>query len=888
MIISEEDYLAHYGILRKSGRFPWGSGNDQSTRNRTFLDITNKMRSEGMSDVDVAKGFGMTTTELRAVRSIAGNQQKEEKSMAVNKLRASGNGASAIAAQLGINESSVRSILAQSTKEKNDNLQTIASMLKSNVDDKKYVDIGAGVENRLGITDTKLRTAVAILKEKGYVVHPVQTPQVSGPNKTTVKVLAVPGTSYRDVVANMDKIRQVGNHSDDNGRTFVGTKPPLNINSKRVDVRYKEQGGADADGVIYVRRGVTDVNIGGSAYAQVRIAVDGTHYLKGMAVYKDDLPAGVDLQFNTNKSNTGNKLDAMKKQQLGLDGKVDQVNPFGSQISRQILDDTGTRTKSAMNLVNEEGSWGNWSNSISTQVLSKQKPQLAEEQLKVTRERMRKDLDEIKALTNPAVRRKLLESYADGADSSAVHLAAAALPRQGTHVILPISSLKTTEVYAPNYRDGELVALVRYPHGGKFEIPELVVNNRNREAKQTLGARARDAIAIHPKVAERLSGADFDGDTVVVFPNNGRKITSEPALQSLKGFDPQQPRYKLPDSVPVMSSRTKGTQMGLVSNLITDMTIKGATNDELARAVKHSMVVIDAEKHHLNYKLSAVDNGIKALYTKYASTSQGGSSTLISRATSQTKVDETAPRRAKDGGPINVKTGALERVPKTFVNRDGVTTSKQIKVDKLSATTDARTLISDSNTKIERVYAEHSNKLKAMANEARIEVAAFKPPRINPSAKLAYKDEVDSLKVALNIARRNKPLERQAQLFANAIVQQKLDAEPGMDPANLKKIKVQALATSRARTGALKSKIAPTPKQWEAIQAGAISQNQLKQILDNADLDVIRTLATPRTLSIMTTVKAQRAQNMAALGYTQSEIADQLGVSVSTLKTVID
>ena len=48
--------------------------------------------------------------------------------------------------------------------------------------------------------------------------------------------------------------------------------------------------------------------------------------------------------------------------------------------------------------------------------------------------------------------------------------------------------------------------------------------------------------------------------------------------------------------------------MGDVSNLITDMTIKGANNDELARAVRHSMVVIDSEKHNLDVKASARDN----------------------------------------------------------------------------------------------------------------------------------------------------------------------------------------------------------------------------------------------------------------------------------------
>ncbi len=246
-------------------------------------------------------------------------------------------GASAIAKQMGLpNESSVRSLLAPGQKEKADNLQTIANVIRKNVDEKGFIDVGAGVDARMNITETKLKTALAVLREEGYVVHPTQVPNAGGgKNMTTVRVLAKPGTTYRDVKTNQDKIRQIGEHSDDGGSTFTKTKPPLNINPKRVAIKYAEDGGDAADGLIYVRPGVKDVTLGGSAYAQVRIAVGGTHYLKGMAVYKNDLPDGVDLVFNTNKSNTGNKLDAMKKQATTPDGKVDLDNPFGAQLPRR-------------------------------------------------------------------------------------------------------------------------------------------------------------------------------------------------------------------------------------------------------------------------------------------------------------------------------------------------------------------------------------------------------------------------------------------------------------------------------------------------------------------------------------------------------------------------
>ena len=908
MIINEDDYLAHYGILRKSGRYPWGSGTgDDKVLSGGFLAITTSLRKQGLSETEIATGFKITTTQLRALRSIESNRVKQEKLARVQQLRDKGMGPAAIGKQLGINESSVRSLLTPGLKEKADTLQTIASVIQGRVDKHGYIDVGAGVESHLGISSDKLKTAVQILKEKGYVQLNIQADTASGPanQKTTIRLITRPGTTYRDAVANKDKVQQVFDHSDDGGQTFRGIKPPMNINANRVQVKYKEEGGHLEDGVMYIRRGVPDVSLGGSAYAQVRIAVGGTHYLKGMALYKDNLPDGVDIQFNTNKSNSGNKLDALKEMKKTPDGKVDLENPFGSQISRQILDKNG-KLSSSMNIVNDEGTWENWNKSISTQVLSKQAPTLAKQQLDLKYEKKKQDLDEIKALTNPVVRQKLLEMYADGVDSSAVHLDAAHLPRQATYVILPLTKIKPTEIYAPKYRDGETVVLIRYPHGGKFEIPELTVNNRNAIAKKSFGEHARDAVGIHPSVAERLSGADFDGDTVVVIPNGGpRKIKSEPALKSLAGFDPKSEfapyqgmktidggyyntTTKKVEFPPGKSgnSRHKNTQMGLVSNLITDMTIKGAPAEELARAVKHSMVVIDAEKHSLDYKASAQRHGITALNIKYQGRAQGSAATIISRATSQTKVNATKPRPAKDGGGIDRKTGQLVTVPKTYVNRFGETVSAKIKVDKLSATKDAFTLVSDKNDPIERIYAEHSNKLKALGNDARKEIAAYKPPKISPSAKIAYKPHVDSLKVKLAIARRNKPLERQAQLFARASINARLEAHPNMDPNEVKKLNHQALTTARLRVGALKTKIIPTADEWAAIQAGAVSPNQLRQMLDSADLDVVRQLATPRPITLMTTIKTTRARTMLAAGYTQSEVADALGISVSTLMTV--
>lgn len=870
-----EDIL-HYGTLRKSGRYPWGSGDNPHQRNKQFLDHVAALKKKGLTETQIAEGLGITTTQLRANKAIAKDENRAADQRLASMLKAKGMSNIAIGDQMGLNESSVRALLAPSENQKKDVLRTTADMLKHNVDEKGFIDVGAGVERYLGVSQTKLNTSIAMLQEEGYTVHKFSVEQLGTGQKTNMKVLAPPGTTYPDVLKNQDKIRTINEYSEDGGRTFLGIETPKAVNSKRVAVRYADEGGSDKDGVIEIRRGVDDISLGGKKYAQVRVSVDGTHYLKGMAMYSDDLPDGVDMVFNTNKKNTGNKLDAMKKQ------KDDPDNPFGSAIKqRHYIDKDGNSQLSAMNIVNEEGNWRDWSRNLSSQMLSKQSPSLAKEQLDLAYQVRKNEYDEIMALTNPAVKKKLLQSFSDGADSASVKLQAAGLPRTRQHVILPINSLKDTEVFAPQYRNGEKVVLIRHPHGGIFEIPELTVNNRNRDAKSVMG-QAIDAIGINSKVAQQLSGADFDGDTVLVIPNNSKKVRTKKPLDGLKDFDPQS-AYPAYDGMPAMTPRTKQIKMGDVSNLITDMTIRGASDAELAQAIRHSMVVIDAEKHKLNWKQSAKDNRIGELKKKYQGKANAGSSTLISKASSPLLVDERKARSAKDGGPIDINTGKKMYTPTgaSYVNKQGQTVIKKTKSTKMAEADDAFKL--SSGTPMEAVYAEHANRLKALGNESRKSMLNAGNLKYSPSAKQTYSREVQSLDAKLNVALKNAPLERQAQLLANTIVSTKRQANPDMPAEDLKKIKGMALTEARTRTGAAKQRIDITPEEWNAIQAGAISNNKLNSILDNTDIDRVRELATPRERTVMVPAKLKRAQAMMNQGYNQAEIADALGVPPSTL-----
>ena len=958
-----ENSLAHYGILRKSGRYPWGSGKNPLQRSKTFLDIIEQHKKDGLSEAQIAKlyddsdnGFPFTSTDVRAMKSLAVSERTRDQIRQAQALKDKGMGYSEIARRMSTpektyNESTIRSLLEPGRLDRLDTLQKTAEMLKRQVDKKGMVDVGIHVERDLpldgdpstpiGISKDKFNTALSMLKEQGYAVATFSRPQAGTGEMTTYRALLKPPKKNmtqdelnRYAWTKRDDLKLISERTKDRGKEWqdLEFKPPLNIDPKRIAVRYKEDGGADADGVIYVRPGVKDVELGKSHYAQVRIAVGGTHFLKGMAVYKNDLPPGVDLVFNTSKAKTANKLDAMKPLKTDDNGKVDWTNPFGAfpKIGGQILG-ADKKPTSVMNILHEQGDWDTWSRNLSSQFLSKQSPDVAKAQLDLTYDRKVQAFAEIKALTNPTIKKKLLESFSDEVDSSAVHLKAANMPRQATKVILPVKSMKPTEVYAPTFNNGEKISLVRFPHAGTFEIPELTVNNRNKEAEKlfripgTRKTAAPDVIGIHPKVAEHLSGADFDGDTVVAIPNKKGVVKSRSPLQGLKDFDPRE-TYKPypgmrtidggkydpnhPDKVDYGKDKqgnprkpktgNKGNEMGKVTNLISDMTIKGADDHEVAAAVRHSMVVIDAEKHHLDYKASERQNNIPALKRRYQGgvSEKGnpttGASTLLTRSTARKDVPKRkqAPSNHPGSGMGVVRTGigTVDRrtgekvfVPKGDVDAKGK--PRTFRSRKMAETKDARTLLSEHGGQpIERIYAEHSNKLKRLANEARLELIRTEPIRKNSSASRVYAKEVQSLNSKLNNALLNAPRERMAQAVADQTVAQRRRANPDMDASEKKKIKGQALNAARERTGAGKDRIPITDREWDAIQAGAISPNKLKDILNNTDMDKLKERATPRKNPVMTTVMQRRAEQLRNSGATYAEISEALGIPTSTLQ----
>lgn len=999
-----EDFLMHYGIARRSGRYPWGSGDNpykhenwfegfdygdnEYDREPWFCDEVAKLRDQGHTPQEIAKMLTpknsykttiaekdnpelgikrgdvvfkldengklifkeMTVDELRARNSVSLKAKKQNEINTALKLHEKGMSNTAIAEKMfgdKSKESTVRNLLAPDAMEKATAIDNTTKMLKDMVDQKQFIDVGKSAELLAGITRTRLNTAVAALEDQGYKMHYIAAKQVHLPGqKTSIKVLCPPGTTYSDAVKAVledNKLETLGDyHSIDNGKTWLGIRAPESISSNRIYIRDGEHGGLERDGLIELRPGVQDLSLQNSSYAQVRIAVDGTHYIKGMAVYNakafKDVPEGIDIIVNSKHPSTGkyeNKLEHLKLMKgLSQDaetgkitGTVDKDNPFGASVKlseeegeadakllaggqHEYIDiHTGEKKLSSINKVNEEGDWSKWQKTLASEFLAKQPNPLAKRQLDEAFRLKEDQYERICQLTNPAVKKRLLEPFAEKCDADAVRLRAAALPRQATCVIIPSTTLKDNEVFAPGFNDGEEVVLIRYPHGGKFEIPHLIVNNSNRECRSIIGSNPKDAIMINKHVANQLSGADFDGDTVIVIPNNNREIkwidNTLPVFASLKDFDTG--IYSKPEGSPKPKHQTCQTEMGKITNLITDMTILGASNSEIVRAVKHSMVVIDAEKHNLDIRRSYVENGIQALKDKYQQ--GGGVETLISRAKSQERVNTRRLARVSEGGPYDPKTGEKiwketeeyyskqkthtvkgEKVPVLDANGKEVWVKERrtIKSTKMAEAKDANELLSGPDhigTDIERSYADYANKLKALANKARKESLVIEDQPYSEAAADKYKPEVDSLKRKLKEAMLNKPAERKATALAGIILKQKMIDDPSIkeDKEKRKKYANQAISGARLMVGAKKQTIKIEPREWEAIQKGAIRKSVLKEILDNTDLDVVTKYATPIDEISITPARQSRIRSLLAAGHTQSEVAELMGVSVSTV-----
>lgn len=458
-----EDILMHYGVGkmegapgRGSGRYPLGSGKNPNQHSGDFLSRVETMRKSGMSETQIAEALGMTTTQLRVQKSLAKDERRSQEVATARRLRDEGYSLNEIAAKMGYNsDSSIRSLLNENSESRMNQAKTTAEFLKRQIAEKGMIDVGVGVERELGISKEKLDQALYILEQEGYPVYNGRIPQATNPGKFTTLTVACPqGTEHREMY-DFGNIHSVVDYVSHDGGESYDPKwvYPKSMDSSRLQIRYAEDGGIDKDGVVEIRRGVDDLSLGESHYAQVRILVDGTHYIKGMAVYSDDLPDGIDVMFNTNKAKGTPTMKVLKPI------KDDPTNPFGSLIKEGVVDpDKGDGQKGGqsyyydkngkkqLSLINkraEEGDWGEWSDRLPSQFLSKQSLSLIKKQLNLASADKQAEFDEICSLPNPTLKKVLLKSFSDDCDAAAVHLQAAALPRQKYQVTPPSSTIST-------------------------------------------------------------------------------------------------------------------------------------------------------------------------------------------------------------------------------------------------------------------------------------------------------------------------------------------------------------------------------------------------------------------------------------------------------------
>lgn len=867
-----DSILCHYGTKRHSGRYPWGSG-EEPYQHDGFLKQIQELKGNGFSEKDIANYYGMSIQELRNQKTLARDRYRHDRVMQAVELKNKGWSNTAIANRMGVPESTIRNYIKDGNKPKEDAIKTVTGVLKDVVDEKNHIDIGSNSELALGITPNKLKAAVQDLQNKGYIVSYIQVPQLGTNYKTTVKVLSKPDGKtpkdiYKELYNDMTLIKTIDGVKINQDGIVEHFHPPIAINKERIFIRYGDEGGSEKDGLIEIRKGADDLDLGDSMYAQVRVAVEGNKYMKGMAMYTNDIPNGYDVVYNTNKPRGSEKVFK------NMDD--DPSHPFGGATA-SIYDQRG-----ALNILNEEGKWTAWSKTLSAQMLSKQDISTIKKQLSLSLTGKQSELEDIKALTNPTIKKMELLEYADDCDASAVHLKATSFPRQASYVILPIQSLKDDEVYAPKYQNGEEVALIRYPHGGIFEIPVLKVNNKQKEAKDIMG-NAQDAIGINSKVAQILSGADFDGDTVTIIPLSNKvklksvkDISDTKPLEELRNFDPKTEYAGYP-GMKVMKEEYKQKQMGIVSNLITDMTIKGAPTKDIVKAVKHSMVVIDAVKHELDYKRSYQENDIARLKKEYQD--GGGAATLISRAKNPTRINKRSPYTSIDpetGEKIFKETGEVSYKTGKPIQQD---------IPRMSVAKDANEL--SSGTPKETIYASYANRLKSLANQARKEAMAIKDNTYDPSAHKIFSKEVESINAKLMVAKKNAPKERQAQILANVIYKGIESDNPHLTSEQKKKYRGLALSTARARTNAKKERVVLNDDEWKAIQAGAITKTKLIEIWNHSDKDAIKKRALPKQTQSLSSIKVNRINALNNSGYTIAEIAETMNVSPSTISRLL-
>ena len=183
----DEDNLTHYGMPRRSGRYPWGSGDNPYQHSADFMARVQSLKKSNATAVDestgeiltgeraIAKIMGLSNTkELRVQYALAKDEKRTYDVQTAKSMRADGKSLDEIAKAMGFkNDSSVRSLLNDQTASKMNKSKKTADTLKQCLkeklkdDPKAVLDVGVGVERELGISKEKLNEALYIMQQEG-------------------------------------------------------------------------------------------------------------------------------------------------------------------------------------------------------------------------------------------------------------------------------------------------------------------------------------------------------------------------------------------------------------------------------------------------------------------------------------------------------------------------------------------------------------------------------------------------------------------------------------------------------------------------------------------------------------------------------------------------
>lgn len=147
-----EEMLMHYGMPRRSGRYPWGSGDNPYQHSGDFLSRVEEMKKSGFTftdkdgktytgEVAIAKSMGLSTTQFRTQMSLAKDERRSADVSTAKALREKGYSLNEIAEKMGFaNDSSVRSLLNESSEARMNQAKTTAEFLKKQIAEKGMIE----------------------------------------------------------------------------------------------------------------------------------------------------------------------------------------------------------------------------------------------------------------------------------------------------------------------------------------------------------------------------------------------------------------------------------------------------------------------------------------------------------------------------------------------------------------------------------------------------------------------------------------------------------------------------------------------------------------------------------------------------------------------------